>query len=86
MEIKTPVEYIENWVLNNSIEVNLNKNKLFISPFELQIAYKLYLGSEKDIEDARYLYKLFNDKLDQNKLTEFIDLLNVKDNFKRYLL
>ena len=86
MEVKTPSTDIENWVLTNSIEVNLNKNKLFISSFELQIAYKLYLGSEKDIEDARYLYKLFSDRLDQNKLSEFINLLEVKNKFERYLL
>ncbi len=86
MEIKTPATDIENWVLANSIEVNLNKNKLFISSFELQIAYKLYLGSEKDIEDARYLYKLFEDRLDQNKLSEFINLLEVKNKLERYLL
>jgi hypothetical protein len=86
MEVKIPSTDIENWVLANSIEVNLNQNKLFISSFELQIAYKLYLGSEKDIEDARYLYKLFSDRLDQNKLSEFINLLEVKNKLERYLL
>jgi len=48
----------------NRREVTLNSHRLFISPLELQIAFKLYLGSEKDIEDARFLYSLFIDKLD----------------------
>jgi len=85
MELKTPSEEIENWVLNNSLEVSLNKNKLLISPFELQIAYKLYLGSEKDIEDAKYLYKLFLDRLDKSKLKNYIIQFQVKDK-ERYLL
>ena len=38
--------------------VKLGKEKINISPIELQIAYKIYLGSDKDYEDARYLYLL----------------------------
>jgi len=86
MEVKTPATDIENHVLNNSIEVSLNKNKLLISPFELQIAYKLYLGSEKDIEDARYLYRLFFNRLDQKELTKLVTEFEVKNKFERYLL
>ncbi len=86
MEVKTPATDIENHVLNNSIEVSLNKNKLLISPFELQIAYKLYLGSEKDIEDARYLYKLFLNRLDKKELIKLVNEFEVKNNFERYLL
>ena len=42
----------------------------------LQIPYKLFLGSEKDIEDARFLFKLFEDKLNIGLLKMF--LINLK--------
>ncbi|MGH9878602.1 MAG: hypothetical protein ACRD5H_13275 [Nitrososphaerales archaeon] len=48
-------EDLDNWVLKNGKQVLLNRHVLKISPIELQIAYKLFLGSEKDIEDARHL-------------------------------
>ncbi|SIR67530.1 hypothetical protein SAMN05421858_3278 [Haladaptatus litoreus] len=34
-----------------------------IGPFELQIAYKLYLSAQKDFEDAVYLYSMFRKPL-----------------------
>ncbi len=86
MEIKVYSESIDKWVLDNSIEVIFNNNSIFISNIELQIAYKLYLSSEKDIEDARYLYKLFIDNIKLNELDKWVEKLNVKNVFKRYLL
>lgn len=56
----------------------LEKYSVNISPLELQIAFKLYLGSDKDIEDAAYLYELFHAHLDKVKLKHFIDILKVK--------
>jgi len=41
----------------------LNEFDINISTSELQIPFKLYLGSEKDYEDARYLYQEFKEKL-----------------------
>jgi hypothetical protein len=48
--------------------------------FELQIPYKLFLGSEKDIEDARFLFKLFKDNLNIVLLKMFLNKLKVSDN------
>ena len=42
--------------------------RLLISPIELQIHYKLYLSSDKDIEDAVYLWVLFREMLDGDLL------------------
>lgn len=63
----------------------MNGRRLFISPMELQIPFKLFLGSEKDIEDAKYLYLLFKGKLDKKLLWSFITKLKVEKSFKRYL-
>jgi hypothetical protein len=59
MEFKFPKMDLDRWAIENAKKVVLNGNAIMISSIELQIPYKLFLGSEKDIEDARYLYKLF---------------------------
>jgi hypothetical protein len=79
-------EDLDNWVLGNAKLVLLNRHTLRISPIELQIAYKLFLESGKDIEDARHLYRLFKEDLDQNLLSQFLLKLDKKDMFNRYLV
>jgi hypothetical protein len=78
-------EDLDNWALKNGKQVLLNKRVLKISPIELQIAYKLFLASEKDIEDARHLYQLFKENLDRKMLTQFLLKLDKKGRFNRYL-
>jgi len=64
--------------LEHSIAVEVNgKYVVKISPLELQIAYKLYLGSERDVEDAVFLYTLFRDVLDSTELEKWCRELNV---------
>ena len=65
--------------------VNLNKNPLFISPIEIQIAFKFFLGSEKDIEDALYLYEIFKNKLNISLIQQISKKLEVKDLFDKYI-
>jgi hypothetical protein len=85
MELKFPKIELDFWTLKNRKKVVLNKKVLYISPLELQIPFKLFLGSEKDIEDAKHLYLLFEDKLDLKLLYEFNRKLEIEDSFKRYL-
>jgi hypothetical protein len=88
IEVKFPKIELDFWTLKQRKEVILNKNKLFISPLELQIPFKLFLGkegNEKDIEDAKYLYELFKDKLDLNLLQEFNRKLKIEEVFNKYL-
>jgi len=73
IELKFQKTSIDRLTLNSAVEVVLNKkHKLRISPIETQIAYKLYLGSEKDIEDAKFLYELFFDNINHEKLAEVL--------------
>lgn len=86
IEMKFPKDEMDVWTLGERTEVLLNNHhKLFISPLELQIPFKLFLGSEKDIEDARHLYGLFKDKIDLQLLREFNRKLKVERLFDRYL-
>ena len=52
----------------------------------MQIAYKLYLGGEKDIEDAVHIYHIFKERLDKKLLDELIQKLDVKDRAERYAI
>jgi hypothetical protein len=85
MEFKFPKTGLDRWVVGHAKKVVLNGNAIKISPIELQISFKLFLGSEKDIEDARYLYKLFKETLDKSLLEYFLENLDKEDKFKKYL-
>ena len=65
--------------LNNPLKVTLNNRKLLMSPLEVQIPFKLLLGSEKDIEDATHIYELFKDKLDRELMKNVAKNLKVTD-------
>ncbi len=77
IELKFAKGAVHEYTLNNPLEVTIGKNKLLISPIELQIAYKFLLGSDKDIEDAVHLWRVFKGKLSTDKLCSWMDKLNV---------
>ncbi|MBW6461885.1 MAG: hypothetical protein K0B07_02470 [DPANN group archaeon] len=84
MEMKFSLDNVEKYSLKNKIILKFNTNTIPISPIELQIVYKLYLSSEKDIEDARFIFKLFLKWIDKTKIDDFSKDFNVTD--KLYLL
>ena len=63
--------------LDNKIKVILDGEELYTSPLEMQIPYKLELGSEKDVEDALHLYVLFEKYLNMEKMKEISKMLKV---------
>jgi len=85
MEITFPRQELDRWVLDNAIIVRLNGKPIKISPIELQIAYKLYMETKKDIEDARHLYRLFKEKLDDSVLKSWLKKLHKEDMYDKYL-
>ncbi len=88
IEVKFPKIELDDWTLKNKLNVYLNGNLLLVSKIELQIAYKLFLSSEegdKDMEDAKFLYVLFSDKLDKELLIQFNKRLNIQDKFIKYI-
>ena len=82
IEVKFPKTEVDIWGIKNRKKLILNNNEIYISPLESQIPFKLFLGSEKDIEDAKYLYNVFKDKLDKSLLDQFIRNLNIDDLFR----
>lgn len=83
MEVKFPKTELDFWSLNNSVKVILNGSYLFLSKIELQIPFKLFLGSEKDLEDAKFLYELFKKNLDTDLLNAFNEKLKTTKIFNK---
>jgi len=55
-EVKPPRSFYQRHALARRVAVSVGGEILHISPLELQIAYKLWLGSDKDFEDAVFIY------------------------------
>jgi len=75
IELKFIKNEIDKFSLKNCLRVVLNDRQIYISPIEVQIAYKL--GSDKDIEDAVYLWEIFKNYVDKNRLDYFMRKMNV---------
>ncbi|MEW5997108.1 MAG: hypothetical protein AB1657_05990 [Candidatus Micrarchaeota archaeon] len=83
IELKPAKNELDEYSLSHATEVELNnRHRIRISPLEMQIPYKLYLGTKKDIEDARFLYDLFGEKVDKNKLVYFCRKLGVEEKMR----
>jgi hypothetical protein len=91
MEFKMVSNEIHKYALENRISLDLGNKTIFISPLELQIAYKLSLvakgnfdeiSSDKDFEDAKHIYELFKDDLDYEEFEGFIKQFNVMEMYE----
>ncbi len=91
IEFKIIKTELDRYSFENKIRVIIKDKVFLISPLELQIAYKLFLAADgideelkadKDIEDARHLYKLFKEKINKDELHIFITKLNAEKKFK----
>ncbi|PIU81726.1 hypothetical protein COS70_02595, partial [Candidatus Micrarchaeota archaeon CG06_land_8_20_14_3_00_50_6] len=76
-EVKYPKTRLSEYSLDNRIKVIIGEHYLYTSKLELQIAFKLYLGTDKDIEDAVHLWDLFKDNLDKQTVKDFAEDLGV---------
>jgi hypothetical protein len=68
----------DRYAMSRAKRIQFDDIRFFVSPIELQIPYKLYLGSDKDIEDAVYLWMLFRETLDGDLLRMFMERLQVR--------
>lgn len=78
-EVKFPQNELNLYSLNKAIVAKLSKeDSVNIGPLELQLAYKLYLGSEKDYLDAAHIYEIAKEHIDKQELKSFIKRLGIK--------
>lgn len=85
MEVRFPKAELDDWTLDHPVKAVLNGRPYATSPLELQIPFKLYLGSEKDLEDAKHLWLVSKEHLDKTLLTEFLSHLDKKHLAKTWL-
>lgn len=78
IELKFLKDEVDRRVFSGRVLLDIPGAGLYISPVDIQIAYKLYLGSEKDIEDALYLYEIFKNDLDRTELKTWMETFRVR--------
>ena len=83
LEVKFARDEFDRASLQNAITARIGDEAISIGPLELQIAYKLHLSAQKDIEDAVHLYTLFEESLSVPRLEEWVTRLNVEDEYER---
>ena len=71
-EVRLAKDEVDGQALAKRLRVETAEGVIFISPIEMQIAYKRHvLGSDKDIEDALHLEEVFKGQLDKIKLEKW---------------
>lgn len=83
IELKFARDEFDRASLENAITARIGGEAIPIGPLELQIAYKLHLGAQKDVEDAVHLYTLFEESLSVARLEEWVTRLGVEDEYER---
>lgn len=83
LEVKFARDEFDRASLENAITARIGGEAIPIGPIELQIAYKLYLGSRTDVEDAVHLHALFEENLSVARLEEWTTRLGVEDEYER---
>ena len=78
IEIKFTRNESDAYSFKNRISLLINDRTFWIGPLEMQIAYKLWLGSGKDIEDALYIREISRDFIDEVLLRDFCSSFGVK--------
>lgn len=81
VELKFATDQYSRASLANPVTVRLTDGELTIGSLELQIAYKLRMGAQKDFEDALYLYHLLGSTLNTAQLESYVTDLGVTDEY-----
>lgn len=83
LEVKFARDEFDRASLTNALTARIGGGLLSIGPLELQIAYKLHLGTRTDIEDAVHIYTLFEESLSVPLLEQWVRRLDVEDEYER---
>jgi hypothetical protein len=83
VELKFPTDEYDRASLANTITATLPEGSFAVGELELQIAYKLHMGTQKDREDAVYLYEVTEGTLNHSALERYVQALGVEDDYDR---
>ncbi|MEI7432766.1 MAG: hypothetical protein WCJ93_00795 [Methanomicrobiales archaeon] len=79
IEIKFTRNESDAYSFEKRLPLIMNDRTFWIGPLEMQIAYKFWLGSEKDIEDAIYIREISRDFIDEELLRDFCSSFGVNN-------
>jgi len=83
VELKFDADEYDRASLDDAITVRLRGEPLRDVSIELQIAYKLDMGTPKDYEDALYLYEVAGQNLTSSELERYVTKLGVEDEYEQ---
>ncbi len=83
VECKFVADEYDRASLNDTLTVRLGGRKFTVGSLELQIAYKLSMGAERDFEDALYLYELLEPNLNTRELESYVEQLDVRNEYDK---
>lgn len=83
VEAKFVRDETDRFALENRLTARIGESTIPIAPLELQIAYKLNLGTQQDFEDAVHLYTLFEETLSTAELERWVEKLGVQSAYAR---
>ena len=69
--------------LRSPTRARIGDAEIPIGPLELGIAYKLYLGTRTDFEDALHLHAMFEEQLRTADIEEWVRKLGVEEEYER---
>ncbi len=94
IEFKMITNDIQKYAFENKLKLTLDGKTFYISPLELQIAYKLSLvapgeideiSSDKDFEDAKHLYDVFKANINKDNLVYFMNYFKISEEWRALL-
>lgn len=83
LEVKFATDEFDRASLEGALDARIGAGTLPIGPLELQIAYKLYLGTQQDLDDAFHLWTLFEETLRTPTLERWVERLEVEEDYDR---
>lgn len=83
VELKFATDEYDRAALDEQVTVRLSGAEFTIGSLELQIAYKLDMGAQRDYEDALYLYEMAKPSLNSRALEDYVERLGVADEYDK---
>lgn len=81
VELKLATDEYDRASIDRAITIRLPEGAIRIAPIELQIAYKLGMGAQRDFEDALYLYEVAGGALNREALESYVEDLGVREEY-----
>ncbi|WP_248517044.1 hypothetical protein [Salinarchaeum laminariae] len=83
VELKFATDEYDRAALDEQVTVRFSDAEFAIGSLELQIAYKLNMGAQRDYEDALYLYEMAKPSLNSRALEEYAERLGVVEEYDK---